>query len=237
VWLGPDDDAGLNVRHAATVAPVVSSIAAPTLGPAAAPTVAANTNVTTSGARAGWTAGDGRATTRVEYRRVGDTRWTVAATALPAGVTTCELTGLGNGVEYEWRAAHERDSIRSAYLGPVAGSTFTTSTTTIAAPSAPVLSSNSIPGYVDITATWANAENDAATEVYLAGPNSAAPVDADYVLKESPLTPAASSSAGALRVSASGTYWVRIRQIKSGFTPSAFAGPTSIAVVVTGEPE
>lgn len=242
VWLGPDDDAGLAIRAAATIAPVYASTAAPTVGPTGAPTTASTTAVTTSSATANWTAGDAGATTRIEYRRQSDTTWTIAVSNLAAGVASYGITGLTSNVAYEWRAVHIKDGIESSYLGPVAGSQFTTAATTLTGPSGLSLLSTNVPGYADISAYWTNGEAEIGTqtEVHYAGPSVGAPGAGSYVLAETVPTPGASSTSGppaSIRVSTTGRYWVKVRHIRDGYTESAFTGAVSIDVTVTGEPE
>lgn len=233
VWIGPDDDIGLAIRGAGSVSPVYGSTAAPSLAPAGPPTTASTTNVTTTSAKANWVAGDSAATTRVEYKRQADSAWTTAVTGLAAGVVSYTITGLTSGVAYEWRAAHVKNGFTSSYLGPSAATQFTTSASSLTAPSG--LSLTSAPfltSYQDITANWTNSgESGVSTEIYLAGPSASAPADADYVLKETVTEPVSTSSSGSMLVSTSGTYWVRIRHTKSGYTASSYA-TESIAVTV-----
>lgn len=130
VWLGPDGDIGLGVRSAGLVQPTLAP------GPAGPPTAATTTGIGSSVATAGWTNGEnGPGTvTQLEYRLQGTGTWLVASASIVAGVVSYQLTGLSPSTSYEWRAKHIRNGQPTAYLGPVAGSQFTTAADTLLPP-------------------------------------------------------------------------------------------------------
>jgi hypothetical protein len=240
VWVGPDDDLGLAVRHMAAIAPVYASAAAatapgaPSSGPTGAPTTPSTSDIGTSVATAHWTTGDPGAETSVEYRRQVDTAWTVA-NVVPAGVTSFQISGLASGVQYEWRVAHLKGGTYSSYLGPTVATQFTTSGTLNPPITAPSLESEERRGYTNIRASWGNSgEEGVSTDVELAGPSASTPASSQYVVESSPAEPISSANLSAF---STGRYWVRIRHTKTGFTESPYAGPTSIDITVTGDQE
>lgn len=228
VWIGISDDIGLVIRGMGSVSSVVASTATGVSGPAGAPTSAVTSSVGATSAVASWTTGDATALTQVEYRRQADTAWTVATSSLAAGVTTYTLSGLTPGVAYEWRAAHLKNGQFSSYLGPVAGSQFTTSTTLLP-PTGLALTSLNSTGTIGIS--WTNAgESGISTEVYVAGPSASPPNPALYLLDS---TAGVGISSTTTVVDTTGTYWVKIRHVKSGVTASSYDGPVSLAVTVS----
>jgi hypothetical protein len=176
VWLGPDSDLGVGISCANRITPIVSSAVAGD-PPAGAPTSAVTSSVGSTSAVASWTNGDSNpeTLTTVEYRRQGTTTW-IPVTTVPASTTSVTITGLSASTDYEWRAAHIRNGQLSAYLGPVAGSQFTTSSSGggggMAPPTNLSLSditteenlANSLRG---VQLSWTNSgESDAYTECY-----------------------------------------------------------------------
>jgi hypothetical protein len=231
-WIGFDiardefcvvgDDWGQVIYAAASVSPVYQSSAAATIGPAGPPTTPSTTAIGTSTATANWVAGDSLATTRLEYRQQGTTPWTVVSASLSPGVTSCVITGLTPGASYEWHAAHVKDGITSAYLGPVALTQFTTSTGTLLPPS----NLGVVGGPTTMSVSWTNSgESGVSTEIYLSGPNPNPPAPGSWVL---PQTAAPGVSSATLTgITPSGTYWVQIRHVRQGSTPSTYVGPAS----------
>jgi hypothetical protein len=240
-WLGPDDDIGLAIRHATTISPVYASTAAPTVGPDGAPTNASTTNVTADGGRANWLAGDSVATTRVEYRRIGDAEWVVVVEVLPAGITSYDFVGLGSVTDYEWRVAHEKESQRSAYLGPGSGSRFTTLSTAAGLVPPTALALQQIGGFngrADVLATWANSHiAPAKTEVQFFGPSVTVPEESLFGTVQTVDCPGSSVIVGTVDIihGGGGFYWARARHTRSGFDPSAWSTPVAVEVSLSGE--
>jgi hypothetical protein len=96
-------------------------------GPSAPPNTPSTTNVGATAATANWVSGDNSpgVTTIVEYKRTADSTWIVAA-EVDVAVTSYQLNGLVSNVQYHLRAKNRRNGQDSTYLGPVAGTTFTT---------------------------------------------------------------------------------------------------------------
>lgn len=210
-FLGPDRDIGVVVGAANTINPVSAPNAAAAVGPSGAPTTPVTSAIGTTHATAGWTNGDATAATTVEYRVQGGTTYTTAGTTA-IGATTFVITGLVGGVPYEWRAYHLKNGSASAYVGPVAGSQFTT-TTTLTAPSGLSVTDTG-PSFRDNAfLQWTNsAETGASTELY---------VDSVY---QGVVSPGVSSAYLTL---ADGTYDFSVRHIRSGYTASAYNGPVT----------
>lgn len=229
IWLGPDGDLGLGVRCAALVQPTLSP------GPAGPPTGASTDGIGNTVATAHWTNGDSSpgTLTQIEYRVQGTANWTVATSAIPAGQTSYQLTGLASGTAYEWRAKHVRNGQSSTYLGPVAGSQFTTATTSLSPPTDVAINWEydipSKPSFL-IRVTWRNSgESGVSTEIHLVK-QAAAPPSGTLPLV-STVGPGISSY---YRGADSGdTWWVEIRHTKTGVGVSAYApvgGPISVDV-------
>ena len=239
-WIGYDvardefavvgDDWGQVVFGAGAVSPVYESSAAATVGPTGAPSAASTTGVGTTTATANWTAGDVTSPSRVEYRVQGSGAWTVATSSLSAGVTTYAFSGLSVSTAYEWRVAHVKDGILSSYLGPAAGSQFTTSTTTLLPPTGVTLVSSSSHGLGQVR--WTNSgETGVSTELYVAGPSATTPADTDFAF--SSVVGTGVSSANIQNPGPTGTFWVKVRHTLSG-NASAYAGPASASLTNIG---
>lgn len=219
------DDWGQTIRCAGTIAPVASSTAAGVSGPSASPSSASTTNVGTTSAQANWTNGDVTAPSTVEIRAEGGSTYT--AYPVSAGVSLYVFTGLSSGVDYEWRIAHVKHGSTSTYVGPVAATQFTTTVSggTLLPPTSLALTSSEL---APLKATWTNSgEASVQTECYLSGPSVGAPSSASYVLQT---TKAAGVASHTFSPTSDGTYWVKVRHIRSGATESAFAGPESLAI-------
>lgn len=223
VWVGPDDDTGVVISAAGTVAPIFSSTVAGSTSPAGAPTSASTTGVGPTTATANWTTGDVAAQTSIEYRRQGDVSW--IATLIAAGVVTYTFTGLTAGVAYEWRAAHFKGGTYSSYLGPSGSTQFTTAASQLNPPTNLALSTSVLIGIgsIDITATWTNSGESGVSTTVEVDPGTG------YAFYTSVSSPAASTI---ITVYASGTYNVRIKHTKTSYTDSNYNGPQSIAVTV-----
>lgn len=212
LFVGPDTSAGILVGAAGWVVPVATPTQAAALGPAAAPTVAVTSDVSALAATAAWTTGDATAETAVQVRLQSASSWTSVST-VPAGTSTCRITGLSSGSAYEWRAVHTKNGQLSSYLGPVAGSQFTT-TTTLAPPTYLSLVDNGPgeenQGYVQ----WSNSgESGVSTQVYIDGAikGTAGPGESSFYVT----------------VLATGSYTAKARHIKSGLTSSDFTADST----------
>lgn len=234
VFLGPADSFGVAVKSMGTIAPVRASSASAPVGPSGAPSVATTGTIGTTSAVAGWTVGDATASTLLEYRIQGTTDWTVASQSISPGVASYTLSGLQSETAYEWRAAHKKDGLTSAYLGPVAGSQFTTlaagSPTTIQPPTSFEMSDGA--GSLRrafITCTWRNAgESGMRTELWTGGPSVLEPT---YALAAT-LEPGVSSTT--ILVSESGTYWGKVRHLDGTGGTSAFSASDTGVATLTG---
>ncbi len=232
-WVGPDDDLGLKIRYISTVTPIFGSAGdasvRPPPGDGAGP-VGPPTDPTTSGvgpttAIANWVAGDIIAQTQVEIKRVVDSTWTIAGLA-PGNVPGFVFVGLVSGQDYEWRVAHLRSEIYSAYLGPSAPTRFTTAGALLPPQSAPILAP--LNTAVDLQVRWVNSgELGIQTDVELAGPSDTEPADGDFILEAQIFAPLASI---VMRIPSTGLWWVRIRHSRLGFTSSSYTGPVSVAI-------
>lgn len=209
VFLGPDGDIGLGIDCAVLCTPVYGASAP---GPVGAPTVASTDGIGTTVATAHWTNGDTNPDTlsQVEYRlQAGPGAWVVASSSIPSGVTSYQITGLTGLTDYEWRVKHVRNGISSAYLGPVAGSQFTT-IGQLQAPTNCVLAANG-PLYDKIT--WTNSsESDVSTEVWYGTSGGDT--------YRSTVSPGVSSY---LVNKMTGTVRAKVRHVRTGSTSSNFA--------------
>jgi hypothetical protein len=239
VWLGPDSAIGIGIACAAVISPVFGAAVA---GPAPAddPAVASTTNIGTTVATANWTPGDlsASASTILELRRQGTVDWTVVDT-VPSMFNHEQLTGLLAGVAYEWRVRHLKNGQYSAYLGPEAGTQFTTATggtgggeggpQALNPPTAFSVIDQSFPGFGRYLLTWENAgEVGASTEIYRYGPSAVPPPSQNYALI---MTCAPGVASFTEHVTISGKYWIKIRHVKSGVDASDYAGPLSVDAI------
>lgn len=219
-FLGPDTDQGVLVGCAGLVGKVISANAAAAAGPAGPPTTPSTTAVGSTAATANWVNGDSSVgvTTLIEYRVQGTIPWTTAGSA-SAGVTSLTLTGLSAATAYEWRASHLKNAQQSAFLGPVAGSQFTTSSLgTLLSPTGPA-GQYIVPKTV-VKALWTNSgESGVSTEVWY-GYGAGAPSSFSLLATAGV---GASSFASTLGAPPAGQdTWFQMRHVKSGYTPSAF---------------
>jgi hypothetical protein len=166
-FLGPDTDQGILVGCAGLSERFRPPPRRARQVPAGPPTTPTTTAVGSTAATANWVNGDTSVgvTTLIEYRVQGTTPWTTAGSA-SAGVTSLTITGLSGSTAYEWRASHLRNAQQSAFLGPVAGSQFTTSSLgTLLPPTSPA-GQYIVPKTVD-KALWTNSgESGVSTEVW-----------------------------------------------------------------------
>jgi hypothetical protein len=220
VFLGPDRNIGVKVGAATTINPVNAPNATAAAGPSGPPTTATTTSVSGSSAVAGWTNGDATAATTVEVRPQGGSSYTVVG-SVAAGATSINITGLAQLTAYEWRAYHLKNGQASAYLGPVAGSQFTT-TGTLNAPTGLTLTDVGPTAIDQGWVRWTNsADSGQSTEVYLD--------DVYYT------TVGVGVSSAYVTIGVTGTYAVKVRHIKSGLTSSAYAGPASSTLTYSSE--
>lgn len=236
VWLGPDSAIGVGIACANRITPVTSSAVAldPPTGP---PTAASTSSIGSTTAVANWANGDVSAgtSTTVEYRIQGATAWSSAGTAGTAA-TSFTITGLSNNTAYEWRAAHLKNGQLSAYLGPVAGSQFTTaeSGTGTGDPMSPPtgLVAYDYTYYIGAGAvymSWTNSgETDASTQIVRAGPSGAAPADGDY---SAIVTKTPDLNGHVDFVPSTGTWWYKVRHVR-GVDSSAYTAAVSVPMVV-----
>jgi hypothetical protein len=165
--LGPDGDIGLNVGVMALVHPVLTAVPP---GPAGPPTTASTTAIGTTVANANWVNGDNSpdAYSQLEVQYIGQTDWTIVNNQIPITQTSYQITGLTGLTNYQWRIKHVRNGINSAYLGPVAGSMFTT-IGQLNPPTTPLLATA---GPYD-NASWVNSgESGVSTEVWYGAPGT-----------------------------------------------------------------
>jgi hypothetical protein len=231
IWLGPDDDVGIVIRAAGGVAPVLASTAAAVTAPAAAPTAAVTSGVGATVVTAAWTTGDATAQTQIEYRRQGDTAWTIVGGLVAAGVSSYQITDLTTGVAYEWRVAHYKGGSYSSYLGPSVATQFTTSTSSVALLPPTGLSLTMVgnfAGYSTIRALWTNSGESGVSTTIESRDASHAGVFAAIGSVDSP------TASFEFNVTVSANYEVRIKHTKSGYTDSAYSATASRVVSVDG---
>lgn len=213
--LGPDGDFGLGVSVMAFLTPIFATVAP---GPAGAPTTASTDNIGTTVATAHWVNGDTapETVTQLEYRTPqGSGAWTIASSSIASGVTSFQLTGLTGLTAYEWRAKHIRNGISTAYLGPVAGSQFTT-IGQLNPPSNAVLEIAGPYGKI----TWTNSgESNVSTEVWFGKVGS-------EVLVET-VAPGGSLAFENWN-QGGGQYDAKLRHVRSGSTASNFITSNSV---------
>lgn len=218
-WLGPDDW-GLGVGCAGTVAPLTASSASVSYAPAGPPTTAVTGSIGATSAVASWTTGDATAQTQVEVRQQGTTMWSVRTTTLAAGVTSYTLTDLTAGTAYEWRAAHSKGGTLSAYLGPVAGSQFTTSAASTLSPPTALEAHE---GETTLYLSWTNAgEAGAGTDIFVAGPAVSEPLVYTLLATKAPGV----ASHTVAPTEGNGVYWFKVRHVL-GTGTSAFTASDS----------
>jgi hypothetical protein len=207
VFVGPDTNVGIVIGAANWIVPVTAPNAAAASGPSGPPTTAVTSAVSASSATASWTNGDATAQTVIEYRQQSTSTWN-AVTTVAAGVATVAITGLASGIAYEWRATHLKNGQYSAYLGPVAGSQFTT-TATLNPPTSLTLTDRGPAGTNQGEVNWTNSTDAGqSTEVYL-----------DNVLQG---TAGVGESSYFVTIYATGSYTAKARHVKSGVTASAY---------------
>lgn len=234
VWLGPNNDFGATFRTLFTVAPIYAATAAPTLGPTAAPSSPSTTAVGATTAQTNWVAGDPTSPSQVEYRQQGGSTWTVFAT-VSAGVQSCVLTGLTSNVAYEWRVAHVKDSIASAYAGPSVDTQFTTQ------PSGGALNPPTSPGvmaqddagnqpltfadHANCVVSWSNSGESGADTIVEMDTNGGG------YFQQADCAPGVGSVT--IVVDFSGTYSFRMKHTRSGYADSDYTTPVSVTVDIT----
>ncbi len=223
IFFGPD-------RDMLTPAGCAAHISIPTVGggvaagPSAPPNTPSTTNIGGSVATANWVNGDSSpgVTTIIEYKRTADATWIVAA-EVDSSILSYQFTGLADNTQYHWRAKHRRNGQDSTYLGPVAGTTFTTAAQ-LAPPTNCALERippSGAPVYLKVS--WVNSgESDVSTEVEIdknSGGftlvNTAAPGVASYFHPVQGQT---------------GQFTARVRHVKTGFTPSNYCTTGSVTL-------
>lgn len=233
VWVGSDEDCGIALRAMGAVAPIYAVTAAASLGPLGAPTSATTTSIGATTAIAGWTAGDPTSPTAVQIRQQGGSTWTDSAT-VSAGISSYTFTGLTANTAYEWRAAHVKDGATSSYLGPVAGSQFTTATSGagLLPPTSPAAFATADDGsspviytdHANVHVSWTNSgESGVDTIIEM-------DTDGGGYFAQQVLPPGAAS--GVVQVFASATYSFRMYHAKSGYTNSTTTTPVVLSIVV-----
>lgn len=216
VFFGPDRDLLFPVGCAAHITrPTVAGGVAS--GPSAPPNTPSTTDVGGTVATANWVNGDESpgVTTIIEYKRTVDSTWIVAA-EVDSSVTSYQFTELQSSTEYHWRAKHRRNAQDSTYLGPVAGTTFTTLAQLLAPTIGTVTLTFVTTDTWAIEVTWTNSESEAQTEVELDEPGGGT----NFVRVTT--RPPGASSHGQL-VYISGQWCARVRHIQEGFTPSPYS--------------
>jgi hypothetical protein len=213
VFFGPDRDMLTPVACAAHISiPTVGAQAA--AGPSAPPNTPSTTNIGGSVATANWVAGDTSpgVTTIVEYKRTADSTWIVAA-EVGSAITSYQFTGLADATQYHWRAKHRRNGQDSTYLGPVAGTTFTTSVQ-LAPPTNSSLERVPPSGApIYLKATWVNSgESNVSTEVEIEKNGQGFTLVAT-------VAPGSSSYYHPVQ-GQTGLFVARVRHVKQGFTAS-----------------
>lgn len=223
-FLGPQGDMGTGVASMGTVQSVF------TPPPAGAPSVAITTLVGRSVATANWTPGDVGlgVTSQIEIRQQGGTAWTVVNSTIAAGVASFRFTGLLPLTPYEWRVKHVRGGVSSAYLGPVAGSQFTTGAN-------PLLPTGITLTLRDFTfggsvahltvVSWTDTGENAITEVDFDGPLGAPPVSGTMPIQGT--APPGQVSVGGNFSGGAGTYYAQILAYisdASGVHSSGYSG-------------
>jgi hypothetical protein len=234
VWLGPDDDFGLTIAGAGEVDQVPGSTATGVLPPAGPPTAPVTSAVGTTTAQASWTPGDTTAFTSIEIEPVLSALdispgWTVV-TLLPPGQAAYVFTSLTPGTAYQWRVKHVKNQQFSNYLGPAAGTQFSTGGT-LQPPTSLALAAGRTVALVPlhtVSAFWVNSgESDVETEIWRAGPSLTAPADGDYHVV---LIVPSNASSGFYVVTVAGTYWVKVRHTNNTGAVSSFTPAASVAV-------
>lgn len=209
VFVGPDGDIGLGVGCAGLIQPTGAA------GPSAAPNSPTTTGIGGLVATANWVNGDANSgvTTVFEYKRVVDVSWIVAA-EFDASTVTYQMTNLLNGTDYHWRVKHRRNGQDSVYLGPVAGTLFTTAAQLQAPTNCALNWSGGGDPYVH--ASWHNEESGASTEVWFQQPGGG------FFLAHT-VGPGAASDVYPIN-GHTGVWGVKVRHVKDGYTTSNFSG-------------
>lgn len=233
VWLGPDNDFGITLYSMGAVSPIYTSTAAPTLGPLGAPTSASTAAVGSTTATANWVAGDGTSPTMLQIRQQGASPWTTAST-IGAGLLAYTFTDLSVSVAYEWRAAHVKDGQTSSFLGPVAGTQFTTAAplTPLLPPTSPQVigkdDDGSIPvfftDHANLNVSWTNSPEAGTTTTIEMSTDGVA-----YFVQQGVGSGVASA---VVVVNASGTYYFRMKHSRPGYADSATTSPVSINITI-----
>lgn len=225
-----DDDFGLAIGCASVVAPVVRATGTPIVQapPEAPPNTLALTVLGGTGAGLGWVNGDALAETEVWLRRTVEVNFTLIAT-VPAGVTTYTLTGLLVSTDYEAKVRHTKSGVASAFSATLAFTTNFSNQPLVA----PFNLSVSVPEPFTLptraVAQWTNSgETGVLTEVQVAGPSGVSPPASSFGLFAT--AGVGQASVALSLVSGTGTYWVRIRHVRSGFQVSSYTSAVSVAI-------
>jgi hypothetical protein len=211
VFLGPDGDIGLGIACAGLVQPIGAA------GPTGPPTTPSTTGIGQTVATGNLLAGDTSAGTKTiwEIKKTTDLTWVSAAETEPTQLAK-QFTGLVEGATYHWRAKHRKNGQDSAYLGPVAGTTFTT----VAVLQPPTNCQVVTTGLHELGVSWLNSgEAGVSTEVYLH-----LGVNPPTALANTVDPGAANSIHSALP---DGIHYARVRHIKAGLAPSAYSNVAS----------
>ena len=229
IWLGPDSSVGVAVSCAGAVDPVYT-VSSPPAPPAGAPTLTAATSISTTSFRVNWTAGDTLAETLVKTKQHGTPTYGPEVTVAP-GATGYTVNGASADTGYDASVRHKRSgqfSTASTDTGPYVTTTGSGGTLACEAPTGVSFLSLSIPASADAdtgTVSWTGHEPGASHEIYLAGPSSTEPVAAAFSLYTTASSMQTSKNIGP--VDTTGTYWAKVRAVKSGYTASSFSAVAS----------
>lgn len=229
LWVGPDNDWGLAIRCAGQVDQITRSTATAPSGtyPIGPPTAPVTSAVGSTTATASWTTGDATAATNVYLKQVALGSLALITT-VSSGVSSYTFTGLDAGTDYQWAVEHTKGGHQTAQLGPGAPTAFTTSALGSLLPPTTLQASGTKGG---LRVSWTNSgESGVDTSVELAGPNDSMPFDADF---SSVTTVTGGGSSYTIPIPADGTWWARVQHVKSGSTPSTYAGPAGAFCIET----
>lgn len=226
IWLGPVSSVGVQVACAGAVEPVYTTTSLPG-PPSGAPSLTAATGVGASQGNINFTVADATASTEVSIQAHTGGTWAVLVTAPPnAGpALSVVATGLTQSTGYDARVRHEKNGQFSAYSTNTTPY-FTTTMFTALAPTSLAGTSFGPPGVPSSATgqlTWTVNESSSQTEVWEKGPS-------DVSFSKIATGPVGSSSYNIGPVPTTGTYQFEVRAIKSGYTPSSFAGPVSLTL-------
>jgi hypothetical protein len=221
VWLGPASDLGVAVACAGVVQPYTSSTATPPAGPSGPPTTPSTTAIGQTTATANWVNGDPTAATEVSYQPQGGSTWTVVATQA-AGTTSYTFTGLLASAPYQWRVRHVLNGQFSAYLGPVSATQWTDLADTSALQPPTNLNVAAQSPKKACYLTWTNSGES--------GVSTVIERSSDGTTFSAATTVGPGIASQSVPVFAYGTWYFRVKHVKSGATDSAYSAVASDTV-------